>query len=157
MSPRQSAERRKVIGIDVDIPKHNREAIEKHPLFNKIQLIEGSSIDAAIIERVTAKSRQYSTVLVVLDSNHTHDHIFAELTKYSELVSKNSYMIVLETVIEDMPDELFKDRLWRKGNNPKTTVHSIPRKDSRFEIDDKFDNKLLVSAGHNGYLYKHKN
>lgn len=66
-------------------------------------------------------------------------------------------MIVLETVIEDMPDELFKDRLWRKGNNPKTAVHSIPRKDSRFEIDDEFDNKLLVSAGHNGYLYKHKN
>ncbi|MGE0430596.1 MAG: cephalosporin hydroxylase family protein, partial [Hydrogenophaga sp.] len=120
-NPKEST--RKVLGIDIDIRAHNRAAIEAHPMASRIQMIQGSSIAPEIIAQVRAVAADHSRVLVCLDSNHTHDHVLAELEAYAPLVSAGSYCVVFDTIIEDMPADMFPDRPWGPGNNPKTAVH----------------------------------
>jgi cephalosporin hydroxylase len=144
--------RRKVLGIDIDIRPHNRTAIETHPMASRIQMIQGSSIAPEIIEQVRAVASSYSHVLVCLDSNHTHDHVLAELHAYAPLASKGSYCVVFDTLIEDMPKELFTDRPWGPGNNPKTAVWEYLRTHPEFEIDKSIQHKLLITVAPDGYL-----
>lgn len=146
------APKRRVIGIDIDIRSHNRAAIEAHPMSNRIDLIQGSSIDAATIEKVREKVGNAKRVLVALDSNHTHDHVLAELNAYAPLVSVGSYCIVFDTLIEDMPEGSFPDRPWDKGDSPKTAVHEFLKHNKQFEIDNEIDHKLLISVAPDGYL-----
>jgi cephalosporin hydroxylase len=142
----------RVVGIDIDIRAHNRAAIEAHPMSKRIDLIQGSAIDESTIEQVRAHARGKERVLVVLDSNHTHDHVAAELNLYSPLVTKGSYLIVCDTVVEDMPAECFPDRPWGPGDNPKTAVRAFLKTTSRFEIDEEYENKLLLTVCPEGYL-----
>src|SRR5680860_446447 len=144
--------RRKVLGIDIDIRPHNREAIESHPMVSRIQMIEGSSIASEIIEQVRAIAANHSRVLVCLDSDHTHDHVLAELEAYAALTSKGSYCVVFDTVVEDMPKEMFPDRPWGPGNNPKTAVWEYLRTHPEFEIDKSIAHKLLITVAPDGYL-----
>lgn len=144
--------RRKALGIDIDIRTHNRAAIEAHPMASRIQMIQGSSIAPEIVEQVWAIAANYSRVLVCLDSNHTHDHVLAELHAYAPLASKESYCVVFDTVIEDMPKEMFPDRPWGPGNNPKTAVWEYLKTHSEFEIDKSIQNKLLITVAPDGYL-----
>lgn len=150
MDPRQSS--RKVVGVDIDIRPHNRKALEEHPLRFKMELIEGSSIDPGIVKKVRNHADGVKRVLVSLDSNHTQDHVLAELDAYADLVSVGSYCIVFDTAIEDLPAGSFPDRPWDVGNNPKTAVHEWLRSHSEFEIDKDIDNKLLISVAPDGYL-----
>ncbi|NOR68045.1 MAG: cephalosporin hydroxylase, partial [Woeseiaceae bacterium] len=120
IDPRVS--QRKVLGIDIDIRAHNRQAIESHPMASRIQMIEGSSIDSDVVNHVRRIASEYQRVLVFLDSNHTHDHVLAELEVYAPLVSIGSYGVVFDTVIEDLPADMFHDRPWGPGDNPKTAV-----------------------------------
>ena len=150
IDPRQSP--RKVVGVDIDIRPHNRKALDEHPLRFKMELIEGSSIDPAIIERARSHADGVERVLVSLDSNHTHEHVLAELNAYADLVSVGSYCIVFDTVVEDLPAGSFPDRPWDVGNNPKTAVHEWLKSHPRFEIDKDIDNKLLISVAPDGYL-----
>ena len=143
---------RKVLGIDIDIRSHNREAIESHAMSSRIQLIEGSSIDEEIIEQVKSVASNYKTILVCLDSNHTHDHVLAELKAYAPLVTKGSYCVVFDTSIEDMPLEMFKDRPWGVGNNPKTAVWEYLKTHPEFEIDKSIHHKLLITVAPDGFL-----
>ena len=142
----------KVLGIDVDIRLHNRQAIETHPMFHRIEMIEGSSIDDTIAASVAEHAAQAKTVLVVLDSNHTHAHVLRELELYSPLVTQGSYLVVYDTVVEDMPENSFPDRPWGKGDNPKTAVHEFLRQSDRFEIDRQIQDKLLITVAPDGYL-----
>jgi len=144
--------KRKVLGIDIDIRSHNREAIEAHPLANRIEMIQGSSISEQIIERVYSFSKAYKKVLVCLDSNHTHDHVLKELEAYAPLVSKDSYCVVFDTVIEDLPEEMFPDRPWGPGDNPKTAVWEFLKNHPEFEIDKTIQDKLLISVAPDGWL-----
>lgn len=141
-----------VIGVDIDIRPHNRREIEGHPLARRIKLIEGSSVAADVIARVREVARGKHRVLVILDSNHTHSHVLEELRLYSGLVTKGSYMIVLDTLIEDMPPEFFKDRVWGKGDNPKTAVWEFLKENDRFEMDKGLEGKLLITVAPDGYL-----
>lgn len=155
---------RRVLGIDIDIRPHNRAAIESHPMAHRIEMIEGSSIDPETISRVHDIARAYPRVLVCLDSNHTHDHVLAELEAYAPLTSPSSYCCVFDTVIEDLPPDSFPDRPWDRGNNPKTAVHEYLRRlgaegraaadgDAlRLEVDRQVENKLLVTVAPDGYL-----
>ena len=140
-----------VIGIDIDIRPHNREAIEAHPMSHRVSMIQGSSIDPALVdsvrERVAGKK-----VLVVLDSNHTHEHVLEELRLYAPLVSVGSYCVVMDTVVEDMPEDAFPDRPWGKGDNPKTAVWAYLKENDSFEIDASVQNKLLITVASDGYL-----
>ena len=150
LDPRQSS--RKVVGVDIDIRSHNRKALDEHPLRFKMELIEGSSIDADIIAQVHSHAGGYEKVLVSLDSNHTHDHVLSELNAYADLVSLGSYCVVFDTVIEDLPAGSFPDRPWDVGNNPKTAVHEWLSVHPEFEVDKNIDDKLLISVAPDGYL-----
>ena len=147
-----SKPRRKVLGIDIDIRAHNRAAIEEHPMASRIEMIQGSSIDPATVARVHERAAHAERILVCLDSNHTHDHVFAELEAYAPLVTAGSYCVVFDTLIEDMPAGSFPDRPWDKGNNPKTAVRAYLKSHPEFEIDHSIDNKLLISVAPEGYL-----
>lgn len=150
LNPQQST--RKMLGIDIDIRAHNREAIEAHPMASRIQMIQGSSIAPEIIEQVKDIAKNYKRILVCLDSNHTHDHVLAELEAYAPLTSVDSYCVVFDTIVEDMPDEMFPDRPWGKGNNPKTAVWEYLKTHSEFEIDKEIENKLLITVAPDGFL-----
>jgi cephalosporin hydroxylase len=141
-----------VIGIDVDIREHNRSAIEAHPMAKRIALISGSSVDPGIVNRVKLESKSAKNILVVLDSNHTHAHVSAELDAYTPLVSVGSYCVVMDTVIENMPPDAFPDRPWSVGNNPRTAVAKFLETNHHFETDIAIDNKLLISVAPGGYL-----
>jgi len=156
--------RRKVLGIDIDIRAHNRAAIEAHPMASRIQMIEGSSIAPEIIERVKQIAKDYRRILVCLDSNHTHEHVLAELEAYAPLTTIGSYCVVFDTIVEDLPTDMFPDRPWDKGDNPKTAVWEYLRRLKeegrqandgtalQFEIDKSIEHKLLITVAPDGYL-----
>ena len=154
LDPRQS--RRKVLGVDIDIRAHNREAIECHPMSSRIKMIEGSSIAPEVIDQVRMVAAGYERVLVCLDSMHTHDHVLAELNAYAPLVTQGSYCVVFDTIIEDMPDNMFSDRPWGIGNNPKTAVWEYLETHSEFEIDKNIQHKLLITVAPDGFLKRVK-
>ena len=146
--------KRKVLGLDIDIRSHNRAAIEAHPVAPYIQMIQGSSIDQSVVEQVKAIAGGYAKVLVCLDSNHTHDHVLGELKAYAPLVSRGSYCVVFDTLVDDMPPELSQGRPWGPGNNPKTAVFEFLKTHPEFEIDKSIDYKLLISVAPDGFLKK---
>lgn len=147
-----NSSKRKVLGIDIDIRAHNRVAIENHPMYSRIQMIQGSSVNSDVIAQVHAIAAKYSRVLIFLDSNHTHEHVLAELEAYAPLTSIDSYCVVFDTVVEDMPAEMFPDRPWGPGNNPKTAVREYLKSHHEFEIDRALQDKLLFTVAPDGYL-----
>ncbi|MFT4849393.1 MAG: cephalosporin hydroxylase [Sediminicola sp.] len=150
LDPKRSG--RKVLGIDIDIRKHNRDAIEAHPMSSRITMLQGSSVSVEIISQVIEIAKDYKTVLVCLDSNHTHEHVLAELEAYAPLVTKNSYCVVFDTIVEDMPTDMYPDRPWGKTDNPKTAVREYLKKHSEFVIDKEIPHKLLITVAPDGYL-----
>ncbi len=145
-----------VLGIDIDIREHNKKAIEAHPMSKKITMFEGSSIDDSMIQKVHKFAKKGKKILVCLDSNHTHEHVLAELKAYSKLASIGSYYIVFDTLVEDMPTEFSNDRPWDKGNNPKTAVWEFFKGCDDFIIDKDIENKTLVTVAPDGYLKRIK-
>ena len=141
-----------VLGIDIDIRAHNRKAIEAHPMFKRISMIEGSSVARDVVEQVRTLAAGKQQVLISLDSNHTHDHVLAELEAYAPITSVGSYCVVFDTVIEDLPADMFPDRPWGPGDNPKTAVREYLKAHPEFEIDKRVDHKLLISVAPDGYL-----
>jgi cephalosporin hydroxylase len=151
-----SKPKRKVLGVDIDIRAHNREAIEAHPLADRIEMIQGSSIAPEIVDQVHRRAASADRVMVFLDSNHTHDHVIAELKAYSPLVSVGSYCVVFDTVVEDLPAGLYPDRPWDKGNNPKTAVWEFMKEQNSFEIDRSIHEKLQITVAPDGFLKRTK-
>jgi cephalosporin hydroxylase len=145
-----------VLGIDIDIREHNRAEIEKHPMFKRIKLLQGSSISDEVMQEVKKISAGKKSVMVSLDSNHTHDHVLAELKLYAPFVTKDSYLIAFDTVVEDMPENFFTDRPWGKGDNPKTAVHEFLKSNNDFIIDSSIQHKLLITVAPDGYLKRVK-
>jgi cephalosporin hydroxylase len=146
-----------VLGIDIDIREHNKMEIEKHPMFKRISMIQGSSIDTAIVNEAKKHAIGKEKILVCLDSNHTHDHVLSELEMYAPFVSVDSYIVVFDTIVEDLPEGYFSQaRPWGISNNPKTAVASFLKKNSNFVIDYAIDNKLLISVAPGGYLKRVK-
>ena len=156
--------RRRVIGIDIDIRDHNRAAIEAHPLAALIELVQGSSTDADVVDAVRARAASFERVMVFLDSNHTHEHVLAELHAYAPLVSRGSYCVVWDSGVEDLPDGFVTDRPWGKGNNPKTALRAYLAELARqpqqgadgmplgFEIDKRIESKIAITAAADGFL-----
>ena len=141
-----------ILGVDIDIRTHNREAIEAHPMSKRIEMIQGSSIASEIVDAVKAKAQGKQRIMLVLDSNHTHEHVLAELEAYAPLVTKGSYCVVFDTVVEDMPKGSFPDRPWDVGNNPKTAVWEYLKNHDEFEIDKRIQHKLLITVAPDGFL-----
>jgi len=144
-----------VLGIDIQIRKENKEKILKHPLSKRIKMIEGSSIDETVIKKVNEIAKNKKNILIILDSNHSHEHVLSELKAYSRLVKKGGYVIVFDTRIEDIPDKYSKQLMkgnWNKKDNPKTAVYEFLKGNRRFEIDHDFENKLLITVAPDGFL-----
>ena len=156
--------KRKVIGVDIDIRPHNKELIEKHPLNGYIEMVEGSSIDKGVIEIVKEKSKKYKKIMVMLDSNHTHEHVYQELKAYAPLVTAGSYCIVWDSSVEDLPEGFIKDRPWGKGSNPKTAIFEFLKELKKnqhrmsksefldFQIDKDIESKIMITAATDGFL-----
>lgn len=142
----------RVVGIDIDIRKHNRKLIEDHLLCKRVTMIEGSSVDPKVLSRVEKIAKKHKKVLVALDSSHAHDHVLKELQAYSPFVSRGSYLVVFDTLVEQMPRGSFPDRPWDKGSNPATAVHMFLKKNKNFAIDRGIENKLIITAAPGGYL-----
>jgi cephalosporin hydroxylase len=145
-----------VLGIDIDIREYNRKEIEAHPMFKRIKMIEGSSVSTEVINQVKEIVKGRKRILVILDSNHTHDHVAKEIGLYQELVSVGSYLLVFDTIIEDMPPSFSNDRPWTVGDNPKTAVHEFLKTNSDFIIDRQIQDKLLITVAPDGYLKRIK-
>ncbi|MDZ4710680.1 MAG: cephalosporin hydroxylase family protein [Saprospiraceae bacterium] len=141
-----------VLGIDIDIREHNKTEILNHRMINRISMIQGSSVAPDVINSVKEKVKGKSSVMVILDSNHTHEHVVEELKAYAPFVTKDSYLIVLDTIIEDLPGDFYQDRPWGIGNNPKTAVFEFLSRNKNFMNDFNMDNKLMISVAPNGYL-----
>ncbi len=145
-----------VLGLDIEIRPHNRKAIEDHPMSRRITMIEGDSTADEVVAQVYDKAKEHRTILVCLDSNHTHEHVLKELRAYAPLTSVGSYCVVFDTLIEDMPEGSFPDRPWGKGNNPKTAVWEYLREHDEFVVDEMIENKLLITVAPGGYLKRVK-
>jgi len=141
-----------VVGIDIDIRTENKRAIKNHPLNKRITMLEGSSIDKKIFEDVKKIAQGKKKILVILDSNHTHKHVLSELKLYSTFVSKNSYLVVFDTIIDNLPKELLNNRPWGVKNNPKTAIKEFLKTNQRFRVDKSLEKKLLFTAAPMGYL-----
>lgn len=149
-----SKPKRRVLGIDIDIRQHNRVEIEKHPMANRISMIQGSSIDADIVKQVHENAKGSKTIMVCLDSNHTHAHVLDELKAYASLVSVGSYCVVFDTF--DIPKEFLPDRPWGPGDNAGTAVDEYLLTNDQFVVDREIDNKLMISVAPRGYLKRVK-
>lgn len=147
-----SKSNRKVLAVDIDIREHNRMAIEAHHMSSRIEMIQGSSLDPNIVQQIQDIAGNYQKVMVLLDSNHTHQHVLSELEFYAPLTSVDSYCIVFDTLVEDMPPDAYPDRSWGPGDNPKTAVLEYLKTHTEFQVDELIENKILISSCPNGYL-----
>lgn len=146
----------KVVGVEVDLRPHNRAALEDHPMWRHIEVLDGSSVDPATAAAAAQLASDASTVLVSLDSNHTEAHVLAELELYSPLVTLGSYLVVFDTVVEDMPAEFVNGRPWGPGDNPKTAVRKFLGGTDDFVVDREIDAQLQLSMAPEGYLRRIK-
>lgn len=145
-----------VLGIDIDIRAHNRAEIEKHPMYKRIKMIQGSSVSEEVRDQVAEIAKGLQTVLVCLDSNHTHEHVLAELQLYAPFVTKGAYLVVFDTIVEDMPGDYLPGRPWGPGDNPKTAVWQFLKENDAFVVDEAMDHKLQISVAPQGYLKRVK-
>lgn len=151
-----SKSKRKVLGLDIDIRDHNKREIESHPMSKNIQMIQGSSTSKEVVEEVEAIAQNYNKILVFLDSNHTHEHVLNELKAYAPLVSKDSYCVVFDTIVEDLKESKWPGRSWCKGDNPKTAVREYLKENTDFVVDKLIDAKLQISVAPEGFLKRVK-
>ena len=145
----------KVIGVDIDIRKHNRESIELHPLSKRINLIEGGSVDKDTLAEVKSHIRKGSRVMVVLDSDHSREHVLNECREYGSMVTQGCYLVVADTLvghIEEKDAPTNRSKLWFKGNDPLSAANDYLNENDRFEIDDEINGKLVLSSSPGGYL-----
>jgi len=147
---------RKVIGIDVEIRDHNKHYLNEHFLNNYITLLEGSSISTSLYNRVQEIASNHSRIMVLLDSNHSHEHVLKELQMYSKLVTDGSYCVVFDTIIDNLPDSSFAkpqhQRSWNSKSNPKTAINEFLKYESNFIVDEEINLNLVVSGNPSGFL-----
>ena len=145
-----------VLGIDIDIRAHNNEKILAHPMSSRIEMIQGSSTDPEIIKRVAEIASGKSSVMLCLDSNHTHEHVLNELNGYSDFVTVGNYIVIFDTIVEEMKADSYPNRPWGVGDNPMTAVKEFLAKSDQFVIDSQVENKIQITMSPGGYLKKIK-
>lgn len=150
-----------VLGIEIGLRSHNELAIKKHLMSKRIKILKGSSTDPKIFNQIKKIVRNKKKIMVILDSDHSKDHVLEELRLYSQFVSKGSYLIVCDTITVEFPKNWLKnqgvDRPWDKLNNPKTAVWDFLKQNNRFKIDKSIENKLLITTAPDGFLKCIKN
>jgi cephalosporin hydroxylase len=140
------------VSVDIDVRDHNRRAVEDHPLGRRVRFVQGSSTDAATLQQVRDLIPAGARVMVVLDSDHSHAHVLEELRRYAPLVTPGQFLVVSDTIIEDIPAQTHRPRHWGPGDNPKTALQEYLGETDRFEPDPWFNGKQLVTSSRGGYL-----
>ena len=146
--------KREVVAVDIDLRAHNRKALEEHPMWKRITVLDGSSTDESIVAIVSEIASRHSVILAVLDSNHTHDHVYRELSLYAPLVTPGSYIVVLDTCVELWGDD--RDRPWGKGNNPYSAVQQWLKENDDFSVDRMPDKQSIITSCPEGWLLRVK-
>ncbi|NGQ89451.1 cephalosporin hydroxylase [Rhodobacter sp. HX-7-19] len=146
-----------VIGVDIDIRAHNRDTIENHPMSHRVTLVEGGSTAPETLAAVKALIPEGARVMVILDSDHSRDHVLAECRAYAPLVTEGCYMVVADTMIghvdeSDAPRK--RSKLWFKGNEPLTALRMFLSENASFEVDEVLNGKLVLSSSPGGYIRK---
>jgi cephalosporin hydroxylase len=145
----------KVIGVDIDIRVHNRDSVERHPMAKRVILIEGPSTDPATVAKIKAEIPDGAAVMVVLDSDHSRDHVLAELRNYGPMVTEGCYLVVADTILGHLKEEQTprnRSKLWLKGNEPLSALEIYLQETGRFEADLVVNGKLILSSSPGGYL-----
>jgi cephalosporin hydroxylase len=125
---------RVVVGVDIEIRPHNRKAIEAHELFPMIRLIEGDSTAPAIVAQAASHIRPGDKVLVILDSNHSRAHVLKELEAYHPLVTKGSYIVATDGIMQDLWDAPRGEPGW-KTDNPAQAAREFAAAHPEFVIE----------------------
>ncbi len=145
----------KVIGVDIDIRAHNRATIESHPMSRRVVLIEGGSVDNATLASVRAQIPEGANVMVILDSDHSRDHVLAECRAYGPLVTPGCYMVVADTIVAQLPETSkarSRSRTLEVGNDPAEAARLYLAETPAFEVDPVLNGKLVLSSSPGGYL-----
>jgi len=140
-----------VVAVDLNLYDHVAQRIMSYPFSDRVHLYKGSSTDPAIAAKVKAHVKLGKKVMVLLDSNHTHQHVLDELRIYAPLVTKGQYLVVSDTIVEDIPPQKHRLRPWGPGNNPKTALRQYMKESDRFEVDEYTNSKLLLTYTPEGY------
>ena len=141
----------KVVGVDLNLMDHVTAQIMAYPFSERIHLYKGSSTHPDIVARVRSHIEPGQSVMLLLDSNHTHEHVLAELKLYAPLITKGQFLIVSDTVVDDIPPQGHRPRPWGPGNNPKTALVSYLKSTDRFVVDDYLNSKLMLTYSPEGY------
>ena len=131
----KAMDRGRVIGVDVEIRPHNREAIESHPLSSLITLIEGSSIDPSVVNEVKSQIGRDEKVMVMLDAAHQKQHVLAELAAYSTLVNPGSYIVAMDGIMENLAGAPRSNEDWT-WNNPRQAALEFVADNADFVIEE---------------------
>jgi len=145
----------KVVGVDIDIRAHNRSAIESHPMASRIELIEGPSTSVETMDRVRAAIPAGASVMVVLDSDHSRDHVLDELRHYAPLVTEGQYIVVADTLLgrcEPSQVPTKRSQILLPGDEPLAALHAYLKETTRFEFDEVINGKLVLSSSPGGYV-----
>ena len=141
-----------VIGIEIELRPHNRQALSEHPMRKRIEILEGSSISPEVVDAVCRRAQRHERVMVVLDSNHTHEHVAEELRLYSPLVRKGGPLIVFGTSVAVLSPAFSTNRPWNQHRNPQSALDEFLRTTDRFIVDQEINDKLLLTDAPGGYL-----
>lgn len=145
----------RVIGVDIDIRAHNREAIETHPMSKRVTLVEGGSVDDDVLARVRAEIPAGSRVMAVLDSDHSRAHVLNECRAYGPMVTPGCYLVVADTMVGHITEQEAprkRSQLWFQGNEPLSALNDYLGETDRFEVDPVINGKLVLSSSPGGYL-----
>lgn len=144
----------RVIGIDKTIPLHNRNRIKSVPYSEMIELWESSSIELKTFEAIKKTIKASDRVMLILDSNHEHSHVLAELNLWSSIVSSGSYIIVADTIVESLPNQAHRKRSWGRGNNPETALRQFLSENIGFLRDNEYSRKTFATFNLKSYIFK---
>ena len=145
-----------VLGIDIKIFGHTHAALADHPLAKGVELLEGDSAGAAAADRAAQFLADAARAVLVLDSNHTHDHVLAELRALAPLLPIGGIVMVADTLVEEFPETHYADRPWGRGNNPLTAVRQFLAEDGRFAAAEDWNRRALVTEFRDGFLRRER-
>ena len=131
----KAMDRGRIVGIDIEIRPHNRKAIDAHELSPLITLVEGSSVDAGLVEQVRGHARPGETVLVLLDSNHTKAHVLAELEAYGPMVTQGSYIVATDGIMAQVAGAPRSGPDW-SWNNPISAIEAFVADHPEFVVEE---------------------
>ena len=141
-----------VLGIDISIFAHTHEALAEHPMSRGVTLLETSSVSDEAVSAARDFLGNAERALLVLDSNHTHEHVLAELRVLAPLLPVGSFILVADTIVEELPQGHYVNRPWDRGNSPLTAANQFLGENPGFVRDTEWSRRALLTEFRDGIL-----